>query len=107
MTTLLKRLTQEIANIKNTVHNMQQPSHPPSHTPYGGGRGGRGGGGGGRGGYGRGGGGGNGQPCDKSKYCHTHGATVHTSWWCKKPKDGHQYEATFQNKMGGSTKNCE
>ena len=45
------------------------------------------------------------EPC---AYCHTHGGTFnaqHTSATCKKPKDGHKWEATLGNRMGGSTLN--
>ena len=40
------------------------------------------------------------------KYCWTHGACAHDSPQCKSKKTGHKDEATFQNKMGGSTANC-
>jgi len=39
-----------------------------------------------------------------SKYCHTHGACAHTSQECNAPKEGHQRDATFANRKGGSTK---
>ena len=38
-------------------------------------------------------------------YCWTHGACGHTSKECRTRADGHQTAATFQNRMGGSTKN--
>ena len=44
---------------------------------------------------------------DRSKYCWTHGAWNHDSKDCFKPKEGHKKEATFENKMGGSTKKCQ
>lgn len=43
---------------------------------------------------------------NNNKYCWTHGATNHTGKNCNKRKDGHQEEATFKNKMGGSTYLC-
>ena len=42
-------------------------------------------------------------------YCWTHGRTMnpkHTSKTCLHRKEGHQEEATLENKMGGSTKQC-
>ena len=41
-----------------------------------------------------------------SKYCWTHGACAHGSNECKSPTDGHKSEATFENKMGGSSAYC-
>ena len=38
-----------------------------------------------------------------NKYCWTHGACAHSSKDCRSKADGHQDEATFQNRMGGST----
>ena len=40
-----------------------------------------------------------------NKYCWTHGACGHTSNECRARSDGHQAAATFQNRMGGSTRN--
>ena len=37
-------------------------------------------------------------------YCWTHGVCTHTSDGCKTGARGHKKEATYQNKMGGSTK---
>ena len=39
-------------------------------------------------------------------YCWSHGACAHSGKDCNKTKDGHKKEATFQNMMGGSTKDC-
>ena len=42
-------------------------------------------------------------------YCHTHGLTrtpYHTSQNCREPDPGHKKEATFGNKMNGSTLKC-
>ena len=41
-----------------------------------------------------------------SKYCFTHGACAHSSKDCRSPRADHKKEATFENKMGGSKKNC-
>ena len=41
-----------------------------------------------------------------SKYCWSHGACSHTGRECNAPKPGHQSDATFENKMGGSTLCC-
>ena len=128
VTKMLGTLTREIENIKAAIGNAQQPQpfqYPQSvFQPYfptnvppfqqGRGRGGRGGRGRGRGGRGRGRGNGhnggrgrsNFQRQDTSKYCWTHGACGHPSWFCNNPKEGHQYQATFENKLGGSTYYC-
>lgn len=42
----------------------------------------------------------------KKKYCWTHGSCAHTSAECNHPKNGHEKEATFKNRMNGSTKGC-
>ena len=60
------------------------------------GRGGRGG----RFGCGR------GRPQRRDLYCWTHGAGQHGSHECNTPAPGHQYNATFENKMGGSLRYC-
>lgn len=41
------------------------------------------------------------------KYCWSCGASNHSSAKCKKKKDNHKDEATFTNKMGGSTLFCK
>ena len=41
------------------------------------------------------------------KYCHTHGVCNHDSPNCHSKAEGHKDEATFQNRMGGSTKNIK
>ena len=38
-----------------------------------------------------------------SNYCWSHGACAHTSQQCRSKKPGHRNEATFTNKLGGST----
>ena len=42
-----------------------------------------------------------------SKYCWSHGACAHDGTECTNPKEGHKKEATFENKMGGSTYYCK
>ena len=37
------------------------------------------------------------------KYCWTHGGCAHTSKNCRNKKPGHQDDAMFENRMGGST----
>jgi methyl-accepting chemotaxis protein len=65
----------------------------------------------GRGGRGRGPGrgGGRGNPSrvrNNSIYCWTHGGCGHASAACLAKLNGHQDGATFQNKLGGNTRNC-
>ena len=45
-------------------------------------------------------------PRHHDKYCWTHGACAHTSDACNRKKTGHKNDATFTNKMGGSTVKC-
>ena len=40
-------------------------------------------------------------------YCWTHGACGHSGEDCKNPREAHKNEATFANKMGGSTYFCK
>ena len=42
----------------------------------------------------------------RDKYCWTHGRTGHTGTQCRERDEGHKEEATFENKMGGSTHGC-
>jgi hypothetical protein len=47
---------------------------------------------------------------NKITYCWSHGTTSnlrHHSKTCKRQKEGHQHEATLQNKMNGSTERCK
>ena len=44
---------------------------------------------------------------NKTKYCHSHGACAHESKFCKNKRPGHKNEATFVNKMNGSTAYCQ
>ena len=62
-------------------------------------------GGGNNNGY-RGAGGGYRKRKNVSKYCWTHGACSHDSRSCNNKAQGHQNNATFQNKLGGSTRFC-
>eukprot|EP00957_Ditylum_brightwellii_P186766 14221387-Ditylum_brightwellii.AAC.1 len=43
---------------------------------------------------------------NQKKYCCTHGACSHWGPECWNKVDENKDAATFQNKMGGSTKNC-
>ena len=40
-----------------------------------------------------------------SRYCWTHGGCNHDGNHCRNPAEGHQAQATFTNRMGGSTRN--
>ena len=40
-------------------------------------------------------------------YCWRHGACNHPSRECRNKSEGHQDEATFENRMGGSTRNIQ
>ena len=42
-----------------------------------------------------------------SIYCWTHGGCGHTSATCLSKQNGHQNNATFTDKKGGSTRNCQ
>ena len=44
---------------------------------------------------------------DTSQYCHTHGASNHTSRDCNKKAPGHRNTATLANRMGGSNAFCQ
>ena len=45
------------------------------------------------------------QTFERQYYCWTHGAG-HSGWNCRNPADGHQPEATFNNRMGGNNYGC-
>jgi hypothetical protein len=47
------------------------------------------------------------RPRNTSIYCWSHGGCGHTSATCMSKKTGHQDNATFTDKMGGSTRNCQ
>jgi hypothetical protein len=40
------------------------------------------------------------------RYCWTHGGCAHDGAHCRYKATNHKQEATFQNKLGGSTRNC-
>ena len=42
---------------------------------------------------------------NQQKYCHTHGACNHHSRDCRSKADGHNDDATFNNRLSGSTRN--
>ena len=42
-----------------------------------------------------------------SEYCYTHGACAHPGKFCKRKRPAHKDEATFTDKMGGSTAFCQ
>ena len=42
-----------------------------------------------------------------SEYCYTHGACAHPGKFCKRKRSAHKDEATFTDKMGGSTAFCQ
>ena len=44
---------------------------------------------------------------DLRRYCWTHGACSHSSDRCRNPADGHNNQATFKTKMGGSESFCQ
>ena len=44
---------------------------------------------------------------NKDNYCWSHGGCAHKGKDCKYKKQGHQDNATFENKMGGSTYYCD
>ena len=39
------------------------------------------------------------------KYCWTHGLCSHNGRECSNPAQGHQQDATLENRMGGNTRN--
>ena len=41
------------------------------------------------------------------KYCWTHGLCIHNGKECKNPMQGHQSDATLENRMGGNTRNIK
>ena len=109
-TSTQQQLVQQIAQLQQTVTQMQfqlnSHQQQPPNTDGGGGRGGgRGGGGRGRGGrragddrlrY----------PRRYNLYCWTHGGCGHLGGRCRDKRPDHQDTATFENKMAGSTNNC-
>ena len=100
-------LLQQLATMQSTLTQLtsQQPLHQESGYYGGGGRGPGGRGPGGRNG-GRTGGRFGEKKKRQGKYCFTHGNCAHLGKDCLSPAAGHVASATFQNKQGGSTKNC-
>ena len=125
----MNAVQQAIPNQQNTMQ-MQYPAQPwmqtqpqyqqytpPQHKFYQGhqfqeyNQGGRGGRGrsnryGRDGRNGRGGRGGRGASRRERKYCWTHGLCAHNRKECNSPAQGHQQQATLENRMGGNTNGC-
>ena len=99
-----QQLLQQISQLQQSVTQMQFQINANQQQHYGG-RGGRGGGRGGRGGRG----GGYDRvryPRRYNLYCWSHGGCGHRGNRCRDKLPGHQDDATFENKMGGSCVNC-
>ena len=110
-TTTQQQLLQQIANLQQTVTQMQFQLNANQQDQSGGGGRGGGGCGGGYQGRGRGAGRGAGRgtlryPRRYNLYCWTHGGCGHLGAACRDKQQGHQDAATFVNKMGGSIANC-
>ena len=106
---MLHSMQQELQQLRLKVNQPSPYQHPlqnyQNHHPWEEGQGRGNGGGRGRGG--RGNPQGRGLRKRNTKfYCWTHGACAHTSKFCNYPTDGHKIDATFTNKMGGSTRFC-
>ena len=99
--TEISGLMAQIAQMQTTINSLiANNSTSQQYEPTGyQGRGGRNGRGGRSGREGRG-------PQRRDKYCYSHGACAHHSNECRAKTAGHQLTATFENKQGGSTKNC-
>ena len=95
LTGLMAQIAQMQATINALVTNTSTTQQYAGYQ----GRGGQSGGGGRSGKGGRG-------PSRRDHYCYTHGACAHKSNQCRTKSDGHQDNATFEKKQGGSTKNC-
>ena len=80
----------------------QQGNFYPTWNNYRNNRGGRGG----RGRGNRGGRGGRSNTQRERKYCWTHGLCSHNGRACNNPAQGHQAEATLENRLGGNTNGC-
>ena len=46
------------------------------------------------------------QQNQRSQYCWTHGSCGHNSSNCQTPSEGHQRNASYNNRMGGNNRNC-
>ena len=95
------KLQEMVTNLQAQINQTQpfQPIYQSPYQPFGRGFGGGRGRGRGRGGY-------YSNPRRHDRYCWTHGACAHDSATCNHKKSGHKNDATFTNKMGGSTVNC-
>jgi hypothetical protein len=107
-TSTQQQLIQQLAQLQQSVTQMQFQlnTQQPQQQSYGdrgnsGGRGGCGGRGRGNGGYNR-----VRYPRRYNLYCWSHGGCGHRGERCRSEQNGHQDNATFENKMGGSTINC-
>ena len=110
-TTTQQQLLQQIANLQQTVTQMQFQLNANQPDQNGGGGRGGGGRGGGYPGRGRGAGRGAGRgllryPRKYNLYCWTHGGCGHLGPACRDKQQGHQDAATFVSKMAGSIANC-
>ena len=107
---LMQTMQQELQQLRLKLNHQHTPYQHQNYNPQQGQYDGSGGHGRGNGGRGRGGRGlprGRGTRTRNTKfYCWTHGACAHTGKFCNYPAEGHQIEATFANKMGGSTRFC-
>ena len=109
---LMQTMQQELQQLRLKLNHQghtphQHQNYNPQQGQWDDGSGGQGRGNGGRGRGGRGFPKGRGTRKRNTKfYCWTHGACAHTSKFCNYPAEGHQIEATFANKMGGSTRFC-
>ena len=106
---VLVDMQQELQQLRLKVNNPTnplpyQPDYRPRPSQWDDGQGRQPGGGRGRGG--RGNPQGRGRKRNTKFYCWTHGACAHTSKFCNYPAEGHKIEATFANKLGGSTRYC-
>ena len=93
----INKLQSMVMTLQNQILHPEplQPLYQQFGREFGGGRG-----------RGRGRGGIYSNPRRHDKYCWTHGACAHESAACNHKKPGHKNDATFTNKMGGSTVNC-
>ena len=79
MLKLIKSLQQEVSNLKNNNNTNNENRNNPNYR-------------------GR---------TVTNRYCWTHGATNHSSKDCRFKRQNHKDEATFSNKMDGSTRYCK
>ena len=100
---------QHIPNNSYMLHNHYQPQFQPHYSPqfqpqyqpnYNNFNYHRG-----RGGHGRDRRGGRGYVSRERRYCWTHGLCSHNGRECSNPAQGHQVDATLENRMGGNMRN--